>query len=273
MSRTATRSTSLLGLLTGLGFGLGLLTGCIDLAEPEPAADDGTSSAEASGGTTDSGPTGGTGGTDTTDTTDTTGTPTTDPDDGDTTGEPDATSTGEQPEIEEQLEGRWVSVGCEPLPQADGSTLYFLRDFTLQLQSWAITGTIFGDEACTFPLLTLDIGGGYAVVGPAEGIEGGFEADFDRSSIVLTPHVQDFVDWFDAEGCGSEPWALDVAQDVSEAGCAFVPSSPACPVEYDLVAPDGDTLYFGTRPVEGDMCSPRDRPSELGEHPVARTDG
>lgn len=203
-----------------------------------------------------------------------------DTDEPDTTGEPDTGDTdetdtdGPEPALEEQLEGHWISEVCEPLPQADGSVLYFNRDFTLSTQTWSIVGTIFGDDGCTFPLLTLELGGDYAVVGPAAGIDGAHEANFDRSSIALTPHVDDFVAWFDGEGCGSEPWAIGVSQDVTEGGCAFVPSAGACPVEHDLVALDGpDRLFFGLRPVEGDMCTPRTRPAMLGEHPVLRQDG
>jgi hypothetical protein len=198
-----------------------------------------------------------------------------DPETGDTgdTGEPGETgTTGDvEPTLEQQLEGRWISEACEPMPQADGSVLYFGRDFTLGLGTWSIVGTIYGDDACSFPLLTLDIGGGFEVVGPAVGIDGAYEANFDRDSIALTPHVGDFVAWFDGEGCGEQPWAVGVQQDVTAEGCAFVPSAEACPVEHDLVALDGtDRLFFGQRPVEGDMCSPRTRPTALGEHAVAR---
>lgn len=195
-----------------------------------------------------------------------------DPDTGDepgTTGEPEP-----EPSLEEQLEGRWVSGECEPMPQADGSTLYFQRDFTLTTTAWEITGTIFGDEVCSFPLLTLDIGGDYEIVGPAAGIDGAHEANFGRSDIALTPHVQDFVDWFNGEGCGTQEWVVGETQDVSEGGCAFIPSSGVCPIEHDLVSPSGDDeLYFGQRPLDGDMCSPKTRPAELGELPVLRQDG
>lgn len=204
----------------------------------------------------------------------------TDPDSGDTgdTTEPgetgDASTTGEGPTLEEQLEGHWVSEVCEPMPQADGSVLYFIRDFTLGVGTWSITGTIYGDDGCTFPLLTLDLGGDYELTAPAAGIEGAHEASFHRSSIALTPHVADFVGWFDAEGCGREPWAIGVQQDVTAGGCAFVPSEGACPIEHDLVALDGvDRLFFGQRPVSGDMCSPRTRPAALGEHAVVRQQG
>jgi hypothetical protein len=197
-----------------------------------------------------------------------------------TTGDPDSetgetgTTGDEEPTLEEQLAGHFVSEVCEPMPQADGSVLYFGRDFTLGVGTWSIVGTIYGDDACSFPLLTLDIGGNFEVVGPAVGIDGAHAANFDRSSIALTPHVPDFVAWFDGEGCGEDPWAVGVQQDVTADGCAFVPSAEACPVEHDLVALDGpDRLFFGQRPVAGDMCSPRTRPMALGEYAVARQDG
>ncbi|MEM9460335.1 MAG: hypothetical protein AAGF11_39555 [Myxococcota bacterium] len=197
------------------------------------------------------------------------------PDADSTTGDapdPDPT-TGDAPSLEEQLEGRWISQACELLPQADGSTLYFMRDFTLDIRTWSITATIYGDDLCSVPLLTLDIGGDYRVAGESEVLFGVHEADFDRSVIALTPHVQDFVDWFDAEGCGTAPWAIGEGQDVTETGCAFVPSSEVCPIEYDLISlTDEDHLLFGQRPIDGDMCSPRTRPTALGEDPVTRQD-
>lgn len=190
---------------------------------------------------------------------------------GDTT---DTATTGDAPTLEEQLEGRWVSEQCEPMPQADGSVLYFGRDFTLGASEWSIVATIYGDGACSVPLLTLDIGGGWTIVGPSASVEGAHEANFDRSSIALTPHVPDFVALFDSQGCGEAPWAVDVQQDVTAEGCAFVPSAEACPVEHDLVALEGeDRLFFGQRPVKGDMCSPRTRPTALGEYAVVRQAG
>jgi hypothetical protein len=63
----------------------------------------------------------------------TTGEP--DPDTGDTdepgeTGQTEESGTtgDEEPTLEEQLEGHWISEACEPMPQADGSVLYFGRE-------------------------------------------------------------------------------------------------------------------------------------------------
>ncbi|MEX1365952.1 MAG: hypothetical protein AB1Z98_22685 [Nannocystaceae bacterium] len=252
MRRTTSTSSALLTLSLGA-----LLAGCAHTNGSAEATDDGASTGDAPGSDT------------------TTDEPEPEPEPGTTTAEPEpetGTTTDEpEPGLEQMLDGRWISESCEPTPQADGSTLYFRRDFTLSPTTWSITGTLFGDERCTFPLLTLDIGGDYAIVGPAAGVDEAHEADFDRDSIALTPHVEDFVALFDGAGCGAEPWAIDVQQDVTEAGCAFIPSSAACPIEYDLVslaAPE--RLFFGLRPVDGDMCSPRTRPAALGDSPVLR---
>lgn len=61
------------------------------------------------------------------------------------------------------------------------------------------------------------------------------------------------------------PCGLDDPQSVAEEGCAAFGQYPvdACPADYDLVARDGDTLYFGQRPADNDMCTPERRPTEL----------
>ena len=156
------------------------------------------------------------------------------------------------------LVGRWLSP-C--FPQGDGT---FARlDFDLGTETWGLDYRVNGDDACAAPLVTVRIEGSYALEGPAS-VEGAWNAVFGFDTKTITPHAQPLVEALDGAGCGSEPWAVDVSQSIAE-GCAAFGQYPiaTCGSDYDLVARDGDTLRFGQRPADNDMCSLERRPTQL----------
>jgi hypothetical protein len=187
---------------------------------------------------------------------------------GTTPAAPDATAGGDA-SAAPNLAGRWVS-DCIPSPQADGSTQYFRLDFDLRASDWDLDYVVHADAACEVPLVTVAIAGPYALERPSSSVEGAWEARFGFASKTIRPEVDGLRDFLNSlDGCGTEPFQTGVAQDVYASGCPAFGQYPqaACSADYDLVRLDGDTLYFGARPANNDMCTPANRPTALS--PVA----
>ena len=168
-----------------------------------------------------------------------------------------------------QLVGSFASAGCEAYPNGMGGNNYLTRSFTLTEASWHLDLVLFADEACTSKLFTAVIDGPYALLGASATVAGATEGDFSFTTIVWTAHLPAMADTFTMSGCGSEPWEVEVPQDVTATGCIGVAHPIAeCPTEHDVVALTGDDLYFGERIT--DMCSEAGRPAALGAYPVVR---
>jgi len=65
-------------------------------------------------------------------------------------------------------------------------------------------------------------------------------------------------------------WGLDTPQDVSKTGCLSFRSIDACPIEYDIVSVQGDSLQLGLRSGDADICSAEKRPQELSLDALTR---
>ena len=65
---------------------------------------------------------------------------------------------------------------------------------------------------------------------------------------------------------------VGVAADVLEKGCAGLGQRPGnvCSADYDLVHTDGNTLTFGMRPTDNDMCTADKRPVALSKLSMKR---
>lgn len=162
----------------------------------------------------------------------------------------------------EDLAGQWASPSCE-----NGGSFFYTRAFILTEATWAITFRVFGDEACTFALATVDIDGGYTL-GEVDGDSR--EADFARGRVRATAHVADMATAFTGAACGAEAWEVDVIQDISSTGCAPLGAEPVstCPTEHDRVRLEDDALFFGDR--SGGMCDAEKRTTTLQTTPVVR---
>jgi Adenomatosis polyposis coli down-regulated 1 len=181
-----------------------------------------------------------------------------------TSSAPDATSGGDA-SAPPALAGHWVS-DCTPSPQADGSTQYFVLDFDLADARWDLDYVVHGDAACTAPLLTVHIAGPYALERPSASVEGAWEARFAFDEKTIRPEVDALRDVLNGlDGCGAEDFATGVANDVYTTGCAPFGQYPRerCEADYDLVRVVDDTLFFGARPADNDMCTAERRPTAL----------
>jgi hypothetical protein len=178
------------------------------------------------------------------------------------------TSTGEAPLTPDDLVGSFTSTACEAYPDGNGGTNYLTRHFTLTTDTWHLDLGLFMDAACTTPLFSSVIDGPYELGGSAA-VQGATEGQFGITTNVWTAHQPFMAQLFTDSGCGDAPWELEVPQDVAMTGCIGVAHPiDECPQEYDIVALDGDALYFGERIT--DLCVPEGRPAALNAYAVVR---
>lgn len=178
------------------------------------------------------------------------------------------TTTGE-PSLEERIEGTWTSAACESAPDGNGGTLYFTRTFELTLDTWAIDFRTFGAEGCdpSSQLFVAEIGGPYTIGDASTEVDGAFEGYFAFETRTITPLSEGAVGFLESiAACGISEWTLDEAEDVQESGCSALGLYPLeqCMGEYDLLALEGEELFFGARPADGNLCTEDRRPTELG---------
>jgi len=169
------------------------------------------------------------------------------------------------------LKGTWTSAVCESMPNADGSKTYFKRIFNMTEKDWALKFETFGDEGCTSRLFTARFEGPYTLLKDSEKVEGATEGDFGFARHYMTAHVQPVADWFQGANCGAAPWKVGEEQETSTKGCVFLRPVSACGTDHDIVKVEGNKLFFGQRPADGDMCTPDKRPTALTPVAVVRS--
>ena len=168
------------------------------------------------------------------------------------------------------LTGAWTSEVCEAMPNPDGTKTYFKRVFDIQEKDWSLKFETFGDAGCTARLFTARFEGPYTLVKDSQKVAGATEGNFGFARHYMTAHVQPVADWFQGAKCGSAPWAVGVEQETSTTGCVFLRPVTACGMDHDIVKVEGNQLFFGQRPADGDMCTPDKRPTALTPVAVVR---
>ncbi|MEM6664938.1 MAG: hypothetical protein AAF638_00895 [Pseudomonadota bacterium] len=173
----------------------------------------------------------------------------------------------------ETLAGTWASIACEvrPQPNQDGTMGEWWLTRTIEFSGNTITAAFvtYAGPGCAVPLHTLSFEGTFDVVGESEVFPGAIEADLKIDGYVrFTPMAQGFADFLNTApdgSCGTGTWAVGESQDVLETGCSVLGLKGNDPtVEYEVLAVDGDHVYFGARPVDGTfITSPDKRPSAL----------
>jgi hypothetical protein len=174
------------------------------------------------------------------------------------TAETGTTETGQTHAFEAtDLAGAWGS-GCVDPGSGQGIAL----DFDLTAGDWVLDYQAFGDATCALPFLTVHIEGPYTLGSDSSIVDGAREAEFAFHSKTVTPHSEDAVAFLE-NTCGGDFTAGEAA-DLS-AGCAGLGQKPLadCDRDYDVVSLVGDTVRFGSRPVDNDLCTPEKRPTEL----------
>jgi hypothetical protein len=165
------------------------------------------------------------------------------------------------------LAGRFVNDGCLAQPQADGTTSYLKIAFDLTPTIFSVDLVTYADESCTTKIGTVHIDGPYTIHGPSPSVPGAHEGEFRFARRTVTPHVEGYIALMQSLSCGKPPYAVNEPQDIHVAGCPEMGLRPLaeCAGEHDLVKLEGETLRFGKRPADGDLCTPDKRPTELSE--------
>lgn len=170
---------------------------------------------------------------------------------------------GKAGKVNRMMVGRWVSPEREYTTNPDESVYYIIRDYTFTDDAFRAVTSVYGDPLSGIKFYTATVDGTYKLLGESESVEGASDIDFTFSQITMKPDSMAFVDIFMRSNCGDGMWGLDTPQDVSKTGCLSFRSIAVCPVEYDIVNVQGDSLQLGVRPRDGDLCSAEKRPKEL----------
>jgi hypothetical protein len=145
--------------------------------------------------------------------------------------------------------------------------------FQIQEGRWAVDYVVYGDAACTAALGDVHIAGPFQILEPSPVVAGAHDGIFSFDTRTITPKAQAFADYLSTlSGCGAGGWKVDATQDVFETGCTPLGSYPrsTCTADYDVVKVGSDTLQFGLRPADNDMCSADKRPTMLGSDVLHR---
>lgn len=165
------------------------------------------------------------------------------------------------------ISGHW---GSECVKVSEQQTMKL--DFQITKDTWTLDYTTFVDPACQTKFLTIRIEGPYEIGNPAASSKGAFEGKFGFAKKTVTPHTDAAAGFLGSEkGCGGS-WTVGAGADVLEKGCAGLGQRPgnACSADYDLVHADGNTLTFGARPTDNDMCTADKRPVALSKLSMKR---
>lgn len=175
----------------------------------------------------------------------------TDPNNPDPTPEPKPTAA--------DLVGKWKSACVDP-----GNAQGFTLSFDLTETTWKLDYDAFADATCATKNLTVHIEGAYRLGAASQAVMGAREGEFDFDVKTVTP-ASDGAAMFLGMACGGGTFAAGQATDIL-AGCAGLGAYPVadCPTDFDIIKRDGDTLTFGMRPMDNNMCSADKRPKALG---------
>ncbi|MGH9947161.1 MAG: cyclase family protein [Pyrinomonadaceae bacterium] len=172
-------------------------------------------------------------------------------------------NAGNSSELATRMVGRWKSAAAEKV----GNLGYRTREFNFRKDRWWIEVVFYSDEKLTDALFSFVGEGPYELGAESKTAAGATEAVFHFDKKILKVLADESkVSGFGFSGCDLNK---GVAKDVSTIGCGNFTSVAVCGQEYDLVKLDGNTLYLGSRPADGNMCTADKRPKALGQ-PLAK---
>lgn len=170
-----------------------------------------------------------------------------------------ATTDDEPSPTAQEISGQWESDCIDP-----GNGQAFTLSFDLTESAWTLDYAAFADATCATPNLTVRIEGPYSLGAVSTTVPEAREGSFGFGRKTVTPHNEGAAGFL-PQACGGGTFAVGKATDIT-AGCAGLGAYPPaeCPTDHDIVALVGDTLRFGARPADNDMCTPAKRPTALG---------
>ncbi len=189
----------------------------------------------------------------------------------------------------QDLQGKWLSAEIETIDNPDGSVMYINREAVFSDDSWDIRIRSFLDKEGQEPFFTIHARGSYVLSGESPYINDATCVDFHNNGRYLTAHHTGLVDMLNEVSFDTE-WLIDQEHDVSINGCALVPSIDDCPVEYDIIQINDNSMYFGEftpdqkeeiqkfsngeiEPTEesSGICSSDNRPRQLMAHQLIKS--
>lgn len=168
-----------------------------------------------------------------------------------------STAAWAQEPVGKAVIGKWKSEGAEDI----GNGAFATREFALTDKTWSLVFTIHGDKELKVPLVAMGFSGPWKATGPSKQVAGASEATFEFEKKTVTLKAKDAAKGFGMDGCGLE---LGKPKDVSKSGCSFVAAVEKYGKEFDLLKREGDKVFFGARPADGNMGSEDKRPTALG---------
>ena len=171
------------------------------------------------------------------------------------------------------LNGKWESISCEVRPQIGQdrkiSEWWLTRKIEMKDGRIAADFVTYSGPGCDFALQTLSFAGSVTKVGDSSVIENAVDADLMIDEYVrFTPQADGFAQFLNSAPkgtCGEKEWKVGETQNILETGCSVLGLKPNDPTqEFEVLAIDGDQLYFGARPVDGTfITSAEKRPKAL----------
>lgn len=170
------------------------------------------------------------------------------------------------------LEGTWESIACELRPQPDGeggvAEWWLTRNVTFNEGRIEARFTTYAGPGCDFALSELHFAGSVTILGDSDVADGAVEADLVIDEFVnITPLADGFAEFLNSapEGLCGSAWVVGEAQNILPIGCALLGVAANEPtIEYEILAVQGDHVYFGARRVDGAfLTSPDLRPKAL----------
>ena len=161
-----------------------------------------------------------------------------------------------------RLNGVWSTCLDEGLRSERHQYQFISNDEESLVGTWRFQEDRFGDGGCIgTPSTTLVEEGTFRLSIPPEDA---WPIDLSISTRTITPSSESAATVL--RNVCSQDFTARVPTDLSDEGCArlgYLPLSD-CPVRYDLIALEGETLQLGELIDEVDMCLEAQRPNTLG---------
>lgn len=136
------------------------------------------------------------------------------------------------------------------------------RVFTFDKGKWTLVFTLSLDPEMKMQVFEFRTYGTYKLQEKSS-VTDTYNALFleEKKFVTLKTNDKNLIEAFGFAPCNM---VKDVEKDISENGCSGWKSVKDCAGDYDLLSLDKEgKLYFGDRPSDNDMCSPKKRPTKL----------
>jgi len=162
------------------------------------------------------------------------------------------------------IRGTWSSIACEPTPGGNDRSIGLKRTYDLSGGEWKTRVDYFIEPECKTPTFSVEMKGPYELGDKSKEIQDATHGEFNITSIKLTPRLAEVAQVFEQSHCGNTQWEVDEASQVGDTGwIGFTPKSSDCPILFNTVKRDGDSLYWSDNVQGQGLCKRGEWPKEL----------